>query len=139
MIDHFTTFRSKGLKLLLFTDSFLTETAVYYLIPEFNRTISICKISYFIKCSKKQFWKFLLVEGVHSWKIYTMIINSSGGLAKVSLSADIRLCNTSWKLVEDVLARPIILEWYVKKTSWIFLEGTLKTSSRYLEDVLKTC
>ena len=139
MFDHFTTFQSKRLKLLLFTDSFLTETTVYYLILDFNKTISICKISYFIKFSKKQFWKFLLIKGVHSWKTYTMIINSSRCLVKVNLSADIRLCNTSWKLDVDVLARPIMLEWYVKKTSWLCLEGILKTSWRYLEDVLKTC
>ena len=47
-----------------------------------------------------------------------MIINSLGSVAKVNLSVYIPLYNTSGKLVEDVLARPVFPELYALKMSW---------------------
>ena len=46
-----------------------------------------------------------------------------------------RICETSWRRFEDVLARRLE---DVLKTSWKRLEDVLKTSWKRLEDVLKT-
>ena len=78
-----------------------------------------------------------------------MVINFSGSVTKVNLSVDSRLCNTSWKLVVDMLTRSIFLDLYVLQTSLWHLEDVLKTSWRHvsktslssgvhLEDILKT-
>ena len=123
--------------MLLFTDSLLTETAICFQIPDFNKSILICKISHDKKCSKKQFWKFLYIELVHS----------------LNLSVGARLRGVSWKLVEDMLTRLMFLEWFVLNTSWRCLKDVLTRPVylsgywRYLEDifarrldnVLKTC
>ena len=61
-----------------------------------------------------------------------MIINSLGSVAKVNLSVYIPLYNTSGKLVEDVLTRPVFLELYALKMSWRQRQEVLKASS---EDV----
>ena len=61
-----------------------------------------------------------------------MIINSLGSVAKVNISVYTPLYNTSWKLVEDLLTRPVFPEWYALKMSWRQLEEVLKASS---EDV----
>ena len=121
--------------MLLFTDSLLTETAICFQIPDFNK--SICIISHDKKCSKKQFWKFLYIELVHS----------------LNLSVGVRLRSVSWKLVGDMLTKLIFLEWFVLNTSWRCLKDVLTRPVylsgywRYLEDifarrldnVLKTC
>ena len=110
--------------MLLFTDSLLTETAICFQIPDFNKSILICKISHDKKCSKKQFWKFLYIELVHS----------------LNLSVGVRLRSVSWKLVEDMLTRLIFLEWFVLNTSWRCLKDVLTRPVffRVIEDILKT-
>ena len=43
------------LEMILFTDFLLTETAIFFLIPDFFESIFTCKSSHYIKCSKKFF------------------------------------------------------------------------------------
>ena len=49
-------------------DCALTDSIKCFLIPDFNNIILICKSSHYIKCSKKQVWKFSHIERVHSRK-----------------------------------------------------------------------
>ena len=66
--------------MFLFSDILLTETEICYLTSDFDESILICKRKFVKNYSKK---------------ICTMIINSSGSVAKVNLFRDIRLCSMS--------------------------------------------
>ena len=115
--------------MLLLTDSLLTETAIGFLILEFNKSILICKSRHFVKCSKKQpFWKFPYIE--------------TSSLVE-NLYHDhkfLRTCGQGKSFCKHSSLKYVLKTCCVKKTNFsrvIRLENVLKAPWKHIDDVLK--
>ena len=91
----------------MFIDSLFTETATSFPIPDFNKSIFICRSNHFVKCFKKAALKVLiyprssLLENLYS--DHKLLRHE----AYANHSIDDRLSSTSRKRV-----------WYILKMSW---------------------
>lgn len=121
------------LKLLLVIDYLFTETETCFLIPEFNNS-RICRIGYYIKCSKETFLKVsvyrnsLLLENL--FPDHGFFKKCGQVISFCRYSSSQCLLKTCW--------RGVILEWHVLKMSWSLLADVLKKSWRRFEGVLRT-
>ena len=102
---------NRSLEVLLFIDSLRTETAISFLITDFNNNIFVCRSSHFIMCFKKTCLKVSVYPRSSLLEILHPDHEFLRNVTQGNLSVDNSLRSKSQKRVE-----------YVSKTSYICVQ-----------------